>query len=203
MNIPFGYVPLVACAQASRTFEPVYSIVTQQAPWPGLSAHVGPIPSQKSANYGRIVETPQKIAVSTSGIFSPDRSNAPSQTLSHFPVLFNAISALCYGANKDDIKFNIMYENPKERHCKKIRKRTPSYSRRVPRIEVLLWRTTTDDDLEMRMEVCYRDLGGAYTKLATITDIIEQDGIKLYLLSTSSGAYTADELKLIIKGQKI
>ncbi len=92
-----------------------------------------------------------------------------------------------------------MYENPKKTHCKKIRKRTPSYSGRVPRIEVLLWKVTTDEDLEKKMKVCYKDLGGAYTKLGTITDIIEDDGIKQYLISASSGAYTADELKLIIE----
>ena len=92
-----------------------------------------------------------------------------------------------------------MYKDSNNTHCKKIRKRTPSYSRRVPRIEVLLWRTTTDEDLEKYMEVCYKDLGGAYTKLGTITDIIEDNGIKQYLISTAMGAYTADELKLIIR----
>ena len=92
-----------------------------------------------------------------------------------------------------------MYENPKKTHCKKIRKRTPSYSGSVPRIEVLLWKVTTDEDLEKKMKVCYKDLGGAYTKLGTITDIIEDDRDKTIPDQYLQWSVHADELKLIIE----
>ena len=64
-------------------------------------------------------------------------------------------------------------------------------------MEILLMKKTTDADLYKGLQVCYKDLGGAYTKLGIITDLVEDDGIKQYLISTAMGAYTADELKLI------
>jgi len=64
-------------------------------------------------------------------------------------------------------------------------------------MEILLYKKTKDSDLKVGLQVCYQALNGAYTKLGNITDIIEQDGVKLYLLNTAMGAYMADELKLI------
>lgn len=54
-----------------------------------------------------------------------------------------------------------------------------------------------DSDLYSGLQVCYKDLSGAYTKLGIITDIYEKDGFKHNLLNTAMGAYLADELKLI------
>lgn len=64
-------------------------------------------------------------------------------------------------------------------------------------MEVLIWKKTKDTDLKVGMRVCYPDTGGAYTITGVITDIIEQDGVKLYLINNAMGAYMADELKLI------
>jgi len=64
-------------------------------------------------------------------------------------------------------------------------------------MKVLLFKKTKDTDLSIGQKVCYKDLHGAYTNTGTITDIIEQDGVKLYLLNTAMGAYMADELKII------
>lgn len=64
-------------------------------------------------------------------------------------------------------------------------------------MEILLFKKTKDSDLKVGMKVCYSDLNGAYTNTGDITDIIEQDGVKLYLINTSMGAYMAEELKLI------
>ena len=64
-------------------------------------------------------------------------------------------------------------------------------------MKVLLFKKTKDADLSIGQEVCYQDLHGSYTNTGTITDIIEQDGVKLYLLNTAMGAYMADELKLV------
>ena len=54
-----------------------------------------------------------------------------------------------------------------------------------------------DADLYEGLQVCYKDIGGVFSKLGIITDTIDKDGFKLYMLSTSFGAYAADELKLI------
>lgn len=64
-------------------------------------------------------------------------------------------------------------------------------------MKILLFKTTKDSDLRKGLQVCYKNLQGAFTQLGTITDIIEQDGVKLYLLNTAMGAYMADELKLV------
>lgn len=64
-------------------------------------------------------------------------------------------------------------------------------------MEILLFKKTKDSDLKVGLQVCYPNQYGGYSKLGNITDIIEQDGVKLYLLNTSMGAYMAEELKLI------
>ena len=64
-------------------------------------------------------------------------------------------------------------------------------------IEVQIFKNTVDSDLFHGLEVCYKNLNGAFTKLGIITDTIIKDGVLLYLINTSFGAYTADELKLI------
>lgn len=66
-------------------------------------------------------------------------------------------------------------------------------------MEILLLHKTTDNDLTKGMKVCYKDTSGNYSKLGIITDSYTQDGIMLYLINTSFGAYAADELKLIKK----
>lgn len=66
-------------------------------------------------------------------------------------------------------------------------------------MEILLLKKTKDADLIIGLRVCYTDLNGAYTNTGIITDIIEQDGVKLYLINNAMGAYRADELKLIKK----
>jgi len=90
-----------------------------------------------------------------------------------------------------------MYGNSKNIDCRKNSGRTPSNSKRSKPMVILLMKKTTDADLYMGLEICYQDIGGAYSKLGIITDTIEQDGILNYLINTSFGAYTADELKLI------
>lgn len=62
---------------------------------------------------------------------------------------------------------------------------------------ILLFHQTIDSDLKEGLQVCYKDLNGAFTKLGIITDIINNDGIKNYLINTAMGAYQASELKLI------
>jgi len=64
-------------------------------------------------------------------------------------------------------------------------------------MEILLFHLTTDEDLTQGLQVCYKDINGAYSKLGVITDIYERDGVKNYLINTSFGAYCANELKLI------
>lgn len=66
-------------------------------------------------------------------------------------------------------------------------------------MEILLLHQTIDSDLSIGLQVCYEDINGIYSKLGTITDSYEKDGITLYLLNTAMGSYTADELKLIKK----
>ena len=65
------------------------------------------------------------------------------------------------------------------------------------KIEILLLKQTRDNDLKEGLKVCYKDINGIFSKLGTITDIIEIDGVKNYLLNTSFGSYHADELKII------
>lgn len=64
-------------------------------------------------------------------------------------------------------------------------------------MEILLFHKTTDNDLKKGLKVCYKNINGIYNKLGVITDVIELDGVKNYLINTSFGSYTADELKLI------
>ncbi len=64
-------------------------------------------------------------------------------------------------------------------------------------MEILLFKKTADTDLSEGMEVCYKDINGSYSKLGIITDIVELNGVKNYIINTSFGSYTADELKLI------
>lgn len=64
-------------------------------------------------------------------------------------------------------------------------------------MEIFLMRETKDSDLYKDLKVCYKDQAEIFSKLGIITDIIEIDGIKNYLLNTAFGAYTANELKLI------
>lgn len=64
-------------------------------------------------------------------------------------------------------------------------------------MEILLDHKTDDSDLNPGMQVCYKNTDGFYNKLGFITDSYEQDGIKLYLINTAMGSYSADELKLI------
>lgn len=91
-----------------------------------------------------------------------------------------------------------MYRNSKNIDCKKNPRRTPSKSfPKRKRIEIELFKETTDADLYEGLEVCYKDIGGIYSKLGIITDTEEQDGVKLYLLNTSFGSFAAEELKLI------
>lgn len=66
-------------------------------------------------------------------------------------------------------------------------------------MEILLFHETTDNDLSEGLRICYKDTNGDYSKLGFITDHYEQDGIKLYLINTSFGSYSANELKLIKK----
>lgn len=64
-------------------------------------------------------------------------------------------------------------------------------------MKILLFKKTTDADLSIKQQVCYKDQQGEYTKIGIITDCITIRGIKHYLINTSFGTYTADELKLI------
>lgn len=64
-------------------------------------------------------------------------------------------------------------------------------------MEILLFKQTTDADLEIGQEICYKDQNGIYSKLGTITDWFFRDGVMNFLINTSFGSYTADELKLI------
>lgn len=69
-------------------------------------------------------------------------------------------------------------------------------------MEILLNKVTTDADLKKGLQVCYQDQSGEFTKLGKITDIIPAAPEKgrpspEYILNTSFGSYTADELKLI------
>jgi len=65
-------------------------------------------------------------------------------------------------------------------------------------MKILLNRLTKDSDLKKGLQVCYKDLDGVFNNLGVITDTVtDKDGIKNYILNTSFGAYTADELKLI------
>lgn len=65
-------------------------------------------------------------------------------------------------------------------------------------MEILINKQTQDNDLNIGMQVCYKNLNGGWSQLGFITDIIEdKNGIKEYLINTSFGSYLADELKLI------
>lgn len=65
-------------------------------------------------------------------------------------------------------------------------------------MKILIYHNTTDSDLKTGLQVCYKDINGAFTNLGVITEILtDKDGIKNYLINTSMGAYMADELKLI------
>jgi len=64
-------------------------------------------------------------------------------------------------------------------------------------MEILLYKKTKDADLKIGTEVCYRDLYGAYRMVGKITDVITQDGVKLYIINNAMGAYMAEELKIV------
>jgi hypothetical protein len=64
-------------------------------------------------------------------------------------------------------------------------------------MEVLLFKKTKDSDLEIGQKICYKDQGGNYSKIGFITDWIMIDGVLNFIINTSFGSYTADELKLI------
>ena len=66
-------------------------------------------------------------------------------------------------------------------------------------MEIQLFKTTLDSDLDTYREVCYKNIDGVYCKIGTITDIFQSDGSTYYLLSNSIGSYLAGELKLIIR----
>jgi hypothetical protein len=66
-------------------------------------------------------------------------------------------------------------------------------------MKILLFKKTVDSDLAIGLRVCYQDLQGNYSKLGIVTDAIKIDNVCNYLLNTSFGSYTADELKLIQK----
>lgn len=62
---------------------------------------------------------------------------------------------------------------------------------------MLILKIPTDKDLENKPRVCYQNIEGVYCKIGIITDIIIVDGFKNYLLNTSFGSYTANELRLL------
>jgi hypothetical protein len=64
-------------------------------------------------------------------------------------------------------------------------------------MEILLYKKTTDEDLKIGLQVCYKDQNGIYSKLGVITDWVMREGVLNFLINTSFGSYTADELKLI------
>jgi len=65
-------------------------------------------------------------------------------------------------------------------------------------MKILIYHNTTDSDLKTGLQVCYKDINGAFTNLGVITEILtDKDGIKNYLINTAMGAYMAGELKLI------
>lgn len=64
-------------------------------------------------------------------------------------------------------------------------------------MEVLLFKKTTDEDLQIGQEICYKDANGIYSKIGTVTDWIFKNGAMEFSINTSFGTYTADELKLI------
>jgi hypothetical protein len=64
-------------------------------------------------------------------------------------------------------------------------------------MEILLYKKTTDEDLKIGLRVCYKDINGIYSKLGVITDWYFSQGVLNFLINTSFGSYTADELKLI------
>lgn len=66
-------------------------------------------------------------------------------------------------------------------------------------MEILLLKKTTDADLEIGMEVAYKDKNGDFTKTGKITNWIVLDGIMNFSLDNSLGYYHAIELKLIKK----
>jgi hypothetical protein len=64
-------------------------------------------------------------------------------------------------------------------------------------MKILLFKKTKDSDLRVGLQVCYKSINGNYGMLGVITDILETKPLKEYILNTSFGSYTADELKLI------
>lgn len=64
-------------------------------------------------------------------------------------------------------------------------------------IEILLFKVPNDNELHTQKKVCYKNLDGVFNKIGIITDIINKKSGKQYILNTSFGAYTADELRLI------
>lgn len=64
-------------------------------------------------------------------------------------------------------------------------------------MEILLFKNTKETDLKIGLKVCYQNLQGVYNNLGTITDILDKQHNKEYVLNTSFGSYVASELKLI------
>lgn len=64
-------------------------------------------------------------------------------------------------------------------------------------LEILLFKIPKDEELYKKRKVCYQNQDGVFNKIGFITDIITIYGINNYILNTSFGAYTADELRLI------
>jgi len=64
-------------------------------------------------------------------------------------------------------------------------------------MSVLVFKQTTDKDLLPDTPVAYKDVNGQYTKKGYIKEIIYGEPLRMYKVHGSSGAYTADELKLI------
>jgi hypothetical protein len=64
-------------------------------------------------------------------------------------------------------------------------------------MSVLVFKQTTEKDLFPGKPVAYKDKDGQYTKRGYIKEIIYGEPRRMYTVYGSSGAYTADELKLI------
>lgn len=69
-------------------------------------------------------------------------------------------------------------------------------------IKVLLFKIPKDSDLKLNQKVAYKNMYGAYSKLGTITDILEPHKMRVethYLINNAMGSYVASELRLTQK----
>lgn len=64
-------------------------------------------------------------------------------------------------------------------------------------MEVLLLKKTVDADLEIGLEVAYKDKNGDYTLTGKITNWTLHDGVMYFYIHNSLGFYKAIELKII------